>query len=42
MGRYVAIPARSKLADAGEVTLSGSILAHEHDDLIEAVSQVLA
>ena len=41
MGRYVAHPSAIEVsADAGEVTLTGSILAHEHDDLIEAVSQV--
>ena len=41
MGRHTAHPgAIDVTADGGQVTLSGSILAHEHDDLIEGVSAV--
>ena len=41
MGRYVAHPGAIDVsASGGQVTLSGSILAHEHDELIEGVSTV--
>src|SRR5688572_21617144 len=41
MGRYVGHPGAIEVAASGGiVTLSGSILAHEHDELIEAVSKV--
>ena len=41
MGRYALHPGAIEVAAAdGAVTLSGSILAHEHTDLIDAVSQV--
>jgi uncharacterized membrane protein len=41
MGRYTAHPGAIDVTAAeGQVTLSGSILAHEHDPLIEGISQV--
>jgi len=41
MGRHVAHPGAIEIAAAGGViTLTGSILAHEHDGLVEAVGQV--
>lgn len=41
MGRYVGHPGAVEVsASGGRVTLSGSVLAHEHRELIEAVSQV--
>jgi hypothetical protein len=41
MGRYTAHPGAIDVnAMQGRVTLSGSILAHEHGELIESVSQV--
>jgi hypothetical protein len=41
MGRHVAHPGAIEVsAQDGQVTLTGSILAHEHDGLIEAVSAV--
>ncbi len=41
MGRYVAHPGAIDVqAAGGQVTLSGSILAHEHDELIEGISKV--
>jgi hypothetical protein len=41
MGRYVAHPGAVEVTAAGgEVELSGSILSHEHSDLIDAISQV--
>lgn len=41
MGHHVAHPGAIDVsALAGQVTLTGSILAHEHDDLVESVSQV--
>ena len=43
MGRYVAHPGAIDVAAAGgTVTLTGSILSHEHDDLIEGISSVPA
>src|SRR5688572_27861858 len=41
MGRHVAHPGAIDVsAFDGKVTLSGSILAHEHDELLEALSQL--
>jgi uncharacterized membrane protein len=41
MGRYVAHPGAVEVTAAGgQVELSGSILSHEHSDLIDAISQV--
>jgi uncharacterized membrane protein len=41
MGRYVAHPgAVDVTAAGGQVELSGSILSHEHSDLIDAIGQV--
>jgi uncharacterized membrane protein len=41
MGRYVAHPGAIEIhAAEGQVTLSGSILAHEQDELIEGISKV--
>jgi len=41
MGHYVAHPSAIEVtASAGEVTLSGSIPAHEHDGLIDGVSRI--
>jgi uncharacterized membrane protein len=41
MGRYVAHPGAIEIsASGGQVTLAGSILAHEHDELIEGISHV--
>jgi len=41
MGRYVAHPGGIEVESAGGlVTLSGSILSHEHADLIQGISQV--
>jgi hypothetical protein len=41
MGRHVAHPGAIDVSAAdGQVTLNGSILAHEHDGLIEAVGRV--
>jgi gas vesicle protein len=41
MGRYVAHPGAVEVsASAGRVTLSGSILSHEHSELVEAIRKV--
>jgi len=41
MGRYIAHPGAVEVAAAdGRVELGGSILSHEHEDLIDAISQV--
>jgi hypothetical protein len=41
MGRHVLHPGAIEVsASGGKVTLSGSILAHEHDDLLEALGKV--
>jgi uncharacterized membrane protein len=41
MGRYVAHPAAIEVTAAdGEVTLKGSILSHEHADLLDAIQDV--
>lgn len=41
MGRYTAHPGAIEVtASNGQVTISGSILAHEHDQVIEAISHV--
>jgi uncharacterized membrane protein len=41
MGRYVAHPGAIDVqATDGQVTLAGSILAHEHDELIEGISTI--
>jgi uncharacterized membrane protein len=41
MGRYVAHPGAIEVqAAGGQVTLSGSILSHEQDDLIRGISEV--
>jgi hypothetical protein len=41
MGRYVGHPGAIEVtASGGHVTLSGSVLAHEHDELLEAVRGV--
>jgi len=41
MGRHVLHPGAIEVAaSGGTITLTGSILAHEHDDLLEALSQV--
>jgi hypothetical protein len=41
MGRYVAHPSAVEVsALGGEVTLSGSILAHEHSDFVDVVGEI--
>lgn len=41
MGHHVTHPGAIEVyASAGQVTLNGSILAHEHDELVEAISAV--